>query len=601
MFSNSTGPRAQADPANLAQHLADLDQLLAAEGISPDNLDDIDPDTLTEALVRATEQYNLQLFTPVGRHRDLALAVLRRFTEAVLRGDLDRAKTVLDAVQPEPTDQQPAVSHVIGAGLGLLDTWHTDPALQDILWNRSVPGWSVPAGVAAISILGRAREGQAYDSLADLISRFTSLAVLEGTALAVSACLDAVAQFYGTDVQRVATAMLSDHATPPYRFETKPARGRRGRPNRQPKPRNHRQLDQAHTDRLALHDFEVWLHEQELIVGHPIVESEWMETLIRLARTRRFDPHTPPGLLGFIHDFVQRPDVMAEAIWQGVSTAVDYASFQIQTSDCPEQWRDASIDMMNLMEDMFPVTEALAAAIHEASTTDPDQRRAAYATTLVVRKVADMLAWIGKGRPITTTGVLRRADIAEAAELVGISAAGVSRLDPARSNDDQLFHAVTMHEVPLLAPWWRALLAVGLIETTSTRVRRGPTADAWFAGDHPPYDMAETLIQVFVAEAMMQDYLSVPMENRVLTLVTDRLMRAVSPIADDLALEESPYDQGLEPRVRRRLGLFEQAGLLTLRDDGTVTVVPALQGAVAGGLLFTFKAMEHIGATTGAY
>ena len=49
--------------------------------------------------------------------------------------------------------------------------------------------------------------------------------------------------------------------------------------------------------------------------------------------------------------------------------------------------------------------------------------------------------------------------------------------------------------------WWEALLAVEVIELTSTRVRPGPGAGA-FLGGQTPVDEAGELISTFVAELL---------------------------------------------------------------------------------------------------
>jgi hypothetical protein len=74
-------------PGLARQMLADLAPLLAEEGIDVDNLDATDLDTLQQAMNRAVERRNLELFSPVGPARDIAAITLRLVVRAVLDND----------------------------------------------------------------------------------------------------------------------------------------------------------------------------------------------------------------------------------------------------------------------------------------------------------------------------------------------------------------------------------------------------------------------------------------------------------------------------------------------------------------------------------
>src|SRR5699024_12576780 len=99
--------------------MQEIAPMMAAMGTDiEDPNDDTDLETMNAALAWATEQYSLGLFTPVGKHRDQVLTVLIEFTEAGSRkrGDRD-AEAVMDSIEPEPTQERPAASHVIDASL----------------------------------------------------------------------------------------------------------------------------------------------------------------------------------------------------------------------------------------------------------------------------------------------------------------------------------------------------------------------------------------------------------------------------------------------------------------------------------------------------
>jgi hypothetical protein len=127
-------PQIQFKPGLADEMLRELAPLLAEEGIDVDNIDVPDLPTLQRALDRAVERRNMQLFSPVGQTRDIALVSLRLIVEAILDGDTAHAGALLDQIQPESPDNSTAtVASCIGIALGLLDDWlsgqaHDPPA-----------------------------------------------------------------------------------------------------------------------------------------------------------------------------------------------------------------------------------------------------------------------------------------------------------------------------------------------------------------------------------------------------------------------------------------------------------------------------------------
>ena len=95
---------------------------LAEEGIDVDGIDVPDLETLQPAMGRGVNRRNMELFSPVGPTRDIAVANLRLVVEAVLVCDTVVAVTVLEQVQPEsPDDAMATDGRCIGIALGLLD------------------------------------------------------------------------------------------------------------------------------------------------------------------------------------------------------------------------------------------------------------------------------------------------------------------------------------------------------------------------------------------------------------------------------------------------------------------------------------------------
>jgi hypothetical protein len=186
-------PRIEFKPGLADEMLRELAPLLAEEGIDVNSIDVPDMETLQRALDRAVERRNLDLFTPVGPARDIAVATLRLTVEAILEENTVLAGALLDQVEPESPDNSTAtVASCIGIALGLLDGWLSG---QD----RSAPtGLSertkLPAGHwtgerAAMDILVLARKGRAFRSLDKLLIRQGGPQILAGSALALAAAV----------------------------------------------------------------------------------------------------------------------------------------------------------------------------------------------------------------------------------------------------------------------------------------------------------------------------------------------------------------------------------------------------------------------------
>lgn len=184
-------PRIEHKPGMADDMLRELAPLLAEEGIDLASGDVPDMDALQTALNRAVERRNLELFSPVGATRQIAVDTLHRVVNAVLAGDTAAAGQLLEQVQPESPDNSVAtVSSCIGIALGLLD---------DTLAQADAPPAALPTGHwngerAATDILALARKGKAFRSLDKLLIRQGGPQVLSGSALALAATVAATAR-----------------------------------------------------------------------------------------------------------------------------------------------------------------------------------------------------------------------------------------------------------------------------------------------------------------------------------------------------------------------------------------------------------------------
>jgi hypothetical protein len=190
-------PQIQHTPGLADQMLRELAPLLAEEGIDVDNIDLADLDTLQRALDRAVERRNMELFSPVGQARDIALVTLRLVVDAILDGDTTLAAALLGQVQPESPDNSTAtVASCIGIALGLLDDWLSGQgdAPAGLSQHTTLPAGHWNGERAATDILVLARKRRAFRSLDTLLTSQGGPQVLTGSALALAAATDAWAQ-----------------------------------------------------------------------------------------------------------------------------------------------------------------------------------------------------------------------------------------------------------------------------------------------------------------------------------------------------------------------------------------------------------------------
>ena len=197
-------PQIQLKPGMAQELLRELAPLLAEEGIDAGNIDVPDMPTLQRALNRAMERHNISLFTPAGHARELAAVTLRLAAEGIADGDTRLAARILGQAQPEsPDGSAPTVAACTGLALGLLDQWlaghHTD-APAGLAARTRLPAGHWTGERAATDILTLARKGRAFASLDSLIARQGGQHVLYGSALTLTATIQAWAAQTDTPV-----------------------------------------------------------------------------------------------------------------------------------------------------------------------------------------------------------------------------------------------------------------------------------------------------------------------------------------------------------------------------------------------------------------
>lgn len=174
--------------------------------------------------------------------------------------------------------------------------------------------------------------------------------------------------------------------------------------------------------------------------------------------------------------------------------------------------------------------EAVHALVREDSDTPPEspvitvpelsEEEAANALEALplIQRARALLEWLGDGKPVTATGVLRLKDIQAAAACIGVSARGAGKRQPTTedvipgladlSAEQPTVEAMTvqsMHDIPLLSQIWNTFIETEMIEVLATKAipHRDPNA---FLGGSPSEKAADFrfFISVFLEQAVLE-------------------------------------------------------------------------------------------------
>lgn len=620
-------------PGLAAQMLQELSPLLAAEGIDLDDIN-VDADGFQAALDRATEQHNLMLSTPVGAQRAGALALLRVYATAIDAGDVDRAAPLLEAIQPEPDGDRPAISHVIGVSLATLDEWSRDPASRSALQKARVPAAPRAVRDAAKDVLALAGKGRAFDSLGPLTLRHGGLALFRGGCLAVAASVAARAKREGTTVARIAERVLPGGTAPAAgsgaAFGVPAAAPGSAFPKPHAAGRDElsakRDALGAKRDASLVRDFRAWLRDDPAVTSAGAAgEAAFLERLLATGRQQGDDFDDPDTVVDMYFSILDAGDaVNAEARAAALELLHDYVHFRIDTDDHPGPWSRADLEIG--IDDEFDdepdepahpfdlIDADIPAALAEAASTAGDRsigdRLAAIGRMRLVTAVDELLEWVGTGRSVTGTGGLRRADIEPVAAMLGIAAVGAAKRSTLADREaGGPLRVTSLWELPLLSAWWAALRDAGLLSLTATRARPGPSVAVWRASDGhasahsadapgaaASLDLRQNLVAMAFAHRLADSRWG-GFEHEVAAEVIRRVLPAIAPrAAADVDATEAPdylHSAIIAPRVTRILDDLQTMGMLELDERGGVAVDPALREAIARGIVLFARLVDE--------
>ncbi|MHC6219196.1 hypothetical protein [Arthrobacter sp. MMS24-S77] len=230
--------------------------------------------------------------------------------------------------------------------------------------------------------------------------------------------------------------------------------------------------------------------------------------------------------------------------------------------------------------------------------SDEEQDRA-FQELPVLQLTGRLLEWLGAGKDVTSTGVLRLKDIEGAAGAVGVKARGkrtgkqpLPEGEVQGGGDPESFEVGSMHEVPVLSDIWAAMVGTRILSIGSTRAVPGAGAESWHSQDlDSRLQIRREFLAVLLASAVMESGSmreEGPRENETLArvLLKGTIEEPVSVDEVNRAAENDSADEVLPAfeamRARRELARLADLGLVTVDTHYTVTpvviqcVIPAL-------------------------
>ncbi len=572
------------EPGMAARLLDDVAPLLADEGFDLDDLDEVDPDQLNEALGRAVERHNMELFTPIGLDRQRALAILRRFIEELVAGRWERAREILNTVPIEPSDTMPAISHVIGVSVTFLDDCYSNAELIPALTGIRIPVWgNYDARRAARDVLATARLGQSFNSLQEMHLSNGGKSIFEGGALIVAATISAIAAHRGVELGEVSAELLGDGGVvlPEFELQSGPVVGAQSAlPGLHALPGLPRPDSEA-----LLQRFSGWLQLNsegaELEVSN---EAAFFRDIAAFAVSAGLDAHDPADTELLLETAEASENGDDPELFDAIVEALhDYIHFRMSEAGESSEWYGPHEAVERAGESGDSLMDLILEAAAVADEVDPDLRREGLSGLSIVRAVDQLLGWIGGGRRVTSTGSVLRSDIAYVAGLLGISAVGVNKRPPLyEDKQSATFHVRSMWEIPVLAAWWQALESTGLIRMTGTRVISGAYAATWDLQASAPLKQVEAFAGTFVAELFVRGA-----EGNLVFGPEEIFVNEVAYLAEALAQsvgvgegESIPLEPLLDSLMVGKMSELEKLGMCTLTEDGAV-IREAFRGVIA--------------------
>lgn len=285
---------------------------------------------------------------------------------------------------------------------------------------------------------------------------------------------------------------------------------------------------------------------------------------------------------------------------EAITFVFEAVHLYVEFLELPGMWTGAEADY-DAVHDLFHMSEEEAITQLEAPQLTPEAELASFEGTELVRYLENFLHWLGKGRDVTSTGMLRLKEIEGAAAAIGLRAKGGKPLPfqlwekPSRDMnqpDAQVYTVRSMNDLDDLMKFWVALEASQLIEVGATKVRPTDFAMELLEEGHPARlgilrDFVNKFLQIsvlgeshwsplFQDVALVQAVLLVDVcQSGGLTI--DYIPRLVDNIGLEMA---DPISEIIKGRTRE----LARLGLLTL--EPVIQVLPPLVPSIPSLLAY---------------
>lgn len=567
-------------PGMADELMEEIGPLLAADGFDPaDPNPELGLDDLNAAMSRAIERRNMELVTPVGQARTLTVNVLREFVMAFTGDDPRKSDRILARLRPDPTQQQPSFSHLMGVALESLDGWYVDQALGKALTRVSFT--DVPSEVrrAVSDVAALARKGRAFRSIERLLLEHNGAIVATAGAYVLAATVAAVAAHRQQPVRPVLDELLPGEGANTG-FGSGAAFGASA-------------VQQVSSlDHLG--DFEDWLLEHEdVAIGTP-EDIEVFETIVDSAALWQLDPFDADDFEALV-DMVLQLEESAVLAWS-LAVLHDYVHFRLEGDDA-QAWEAAHELINEVAGDTANLPPELQTLLDGLGDISAEDRYAAVVATPLITGVAKLVEWLGTSQPVTGTGMPKRADIEQVAAMLGIDAQGVAKLPPLEIADSTLLaldlskpappqptlQVQSAKDIEALRAWWTALEIHRGIEFTSTRVLPGPMFETLAK---PQLEDLEPLEMFLVS--YIREYLLGETERPFGNIAVEHTIAQLLRLAD---VTEGSSEEPFAAFSIRHLRNFESMGLLEIRDSRLCIPEP-LRPAVVLGAMLTLTELE---------
>lgn len=250
-------------------------------------------------------------------------------------------------------------------------------------------------------------------------------------------------------------------------------------------------------------------------------------------------------------------------------------------------WTGAEDDLEAIHGDFHDAVDQTETGLPELSAVE---ELAGLAGTELVRRLENLLRWIGDGQAVTSTGALKLKDIEAAGAAVGVAVVGrasaTAKNLQALKQGSAVRYVKSMHQEPMLAKFWAALEATRLINVTATRVR--PTSRALRVLDPQDtgrLDVLRDFTTQFLLVSVLGEQIWAPWiidaaMAQTATLTMARNGRSVSANALAAAVDagEEGIDQFAPATYKERMEVLAELGLVQFGDE--VTVPPFMAAAV---------------------